>query len=86
MKGIYQPENLDMTEKIEFFTLPALASKEGVGHDYLRKLTAGFRKTGENTWRNWRFYSIGSTHRSCWLAYDGGHDIVINDTIETESI
>lgn len=66
--------------EIELLTLKALAARESVTHEYLRKVTAQFKAGKIQEWRGWRFISPGLNERNFWLAFQGTHQIRISDS------
>lgn len=71
--------------KIEFYTLKALAEKEGVTEDYLRKLMVRLRRGELRQWRGYCFVPMGNTQRSIWLAYEQGTTVVVHGTAIAKS-
>ncbi|MCA9842409.1 MAG: hypothetical protein KC475_09825 [Cyanobacteria bacterium HKST-UBA03] len=64
---------------IKLLSLKALAEAEDTTHGYLKLLMLRVRKGELDSWRGYRFASIGSGHRSTWFAYNEDLDITVKN-------
>jgi len=68
--------------KLDLYSLKGLAEELGTSHGYLKLLMLKVRRGEIDSWRGFRFLSVGTGNRSVWLAYPEKDKISFHDVVE----